>query len=143
MKIKYLSMLFLLVLLIPFGCKDDNQSRVPEVYVDFYIDINDPQFFDLQVVGNYVYVTGGVSGIIIYRKSSTEFVALDRCCSYNPEKRCKVEVDTTTNQKIICPVCKSEFSLDNGYVLKSPAAAPLKQYQTTFDGEKVHVYNNY
>jgi len=142
MKIKTFIILLSLTLLL-YACSDKNQSRIPEVYVNFYININDPQFFDLQAIGNYVYVTGGVSGIIIYRKSTTEFVAIDRCCSYNPDKRCKVEVDTTTNQKIICPVCKSEFSLDNGLVLKPPASAPLKVYQTDFDGEKVHVYNNY
>jgi nitrite reductase/ring-hydroxylating ferredoxin subunit len=143
MKIKYFTVLFLSVLFFPYGCKDKNESRIPEVYVDFYININDPQFFDLQGVGNYVYVTGGVAGIIVYRKSEDEFVALDRCCSYNPDKRSKVEVDTVTNQKIICPCCKSEFSLDNGYVLKSPASAPLKQYQTEFDGENVHIFDNY
>ena len=143
MKFKYIAFFLYTFLFLQLGCNNNNNSRIPEVYVDFYININDPQFFDLQVVGNYVYVTGGVSGIIIYRKSSTEFVALDRCCSFDPDKRCKVEVDTTTNQKIICPHCKSEFSLDNGYVLKAPASGPLKQYQTTFDGETVHVFNNY
>ena len=139
---KIVALLFT-ILLFAAGCNKDKNKQVPDVYVDFYININDPQFFDLQSIGGYEYVTGGVAGIIIYRKSQTEFVALDRCCSYNPDERDRVEVDTVSMQKIVCPHCKSEFSLYDGNVLKGPASAPLKEYSTTFDGENVHVYNNY
>ncbi len=135
--------LFLVVAYFIVGCHKDNNGRIPEVYVDFYVNINDPQFFNLQSVGNYVYVKGGVAGIVIYRQSVAAFVAFDRCCSYKPDDRCQVEIDTTTNQKLVCPHCHSEFSLNDGSVLKSPATLPLKQYKADFDGEKVHVYNPY
>jgi len=126
-----------------YSCKKDNEKAVPEVYVDFYININDPQFYNLQSIGGYVYVTGGVAGIVVYRESSTSFLAYDRCCTYDVDKRCKIQMDTTSNQKLFCPTCHSEFAISNGAVTKSPAKQPLKQYNTTFDGEKVHISNNF
>ena len=141
--IKTLTLTILLLSVSATSCNKDNEKPVPEVYVDFYININDPQFYDLQSIGGHVYVTGGVAGIFIYRESETTFLAFDRCCTYNVDKRCSVQLDTATSQKLICPTCKSEYSITNGTVLKTPAKQPLKQYQTSFDGEKVHVFNNF
>jgi nitrite reductase/ring-hydroxylating ferredoxin subunit len=139
--------IFITTLIIIFttatSCHNDEEKPVPEVYVDFYININDPQFYALQTVGGYVYVTGGVAGIFIYRESATSFLAFDRCCTYDVDKRCKIQIDTVTNQKLVCNTCKSEFSITSGAVIKAPAKQPLKQYSTTFDGEKVHVFNNF
>lgn len=122
------------------SCKDKNQP-IPDTLVDFYVNINDPSYSDLQAVGNFVYVYGGVAGIVLYRESTENIIALDRCCSYKPEDRCSVKLDTTNTFLLVCPCCSSEFIINNGSVNKSPAVAPLKQYHTTFDGETIHVFN--
>ena len=61
-----------------FGCTDplatnfnpiantDDSSCIYPVYVNLLIDLNLPQFSDLQVAGNSIFIEGGIKGIIIY-----------------------------------------------------------------------------
>ncbi|GAB4303558.1 MAG: hypothetical protein Kow0068_25800 [Marinilabiliales bacterium] len=137
---KYKTNLILIIVLILFSCKKDEQV-VPYQHVDFYIFLSDPQFIELNNYYTPVMVTGGVQGIIIYRKSETEFIALERTCTYQPSNRCAVSPDST-GYFVECPCCHSFFSLpSDGYVDKGPAEKPLVQYATEFDGQKIHVYN--
>jgi len=133
-------LLFFLTFLSLHACKDKNDP-IPDTLVDFYININDPQYSDLQAVGNSIYVYGGVAGIIIYRESMTDFVALDRCCSFQPENRCAVKVDSANTFLLVCPCCDSEFIINNGSVNKNPASAPLELYRTSFANDVLHVFN--
>ena len=121
---------------------DKNQSNIPYVYVNFPITIGDPEYFDLEAVGNHVFIkNAGVNGIIIYRSSINEFHAYDRTCTYKPEKNCAVIDDSTSSILVKCPCCGSKFGLDYGYVTSGPATRPLKEYHTSFDGVTLHVYN--
>jgi nitrite reductase/ring-hydroxylating ferredoxin subunit len=122
-------------------CKNKDDV-IPYVYVDYYIYLSDPDFSALNAVGNYVYVTGGYRGMIIYRKSIDEFAVYDRACTFQPSKECeKVEIDE--NQLVaVCSCCNSKFTLYDGYVMEGPASMPLKQYNASFDGNTlVHIYN--
>jgi nitrite reductase/ring-hydroxylating ferredoxin subunit len=87
-------------------------------------------------------VTGGNRGIVVYRKSQTEFVALERTCSYKPsESNARVEVDTNTNLFLQDNSCGSKFLITDGSVQNSPASYPLRHYNTSFDGTYIHIYN--
>ena len=134
-------LLFFVLILFSFhSCKDKN-NPIPDTLVDFYININDSQYADLQAVGNSIYVYGGVAGIVIYRESTDNFIAMDRCCSFQPDDRCSVAVDSVNTFLLVCPCCGSEFIINNGSVNKSPAVAPLKQYRTSFSSDVLHVFN--
>ncbi len=128
-------------LCIVLSCKKNTESAIPFVNVDFYIYTSDPDFIDLNAVGGWTYVTGGSRGIIIYRFSNTEFRAYDRHCTYNPSNTCAlVSVDVNNIQASdVC--CGSVFSIIDGSINNGPASFPLKQYQTSFDGSRLHVYN--
>lgn len=135
--------LFLLLFILSTNSCRQNDDVVPYAKVNFTIYLNDPDFTSLQTVGNYVYVTGGVSGIVIYRKSQEEFSALERCCTYKPSERCGVLVDSTNNNVLICPCCNSKFSLWDGAVMSGLAKRSLVNYQTIFNPEEntLKVYN--
>jgi Rieske Fe-S protein len=123
-----------------WGCRK-KEDLVPYTHVDFNIYLSDPQFYELQSVGNYVVVTGGVEGIIIYRKSVSEFVALERNCTYNPSDGCAVSPDTS-GLILHCSCCGSEFLIMDGSVNHDPAKRPLVLYNTSYDGlNTVRVYN--
>ena len=137
--------ILLIVLLFPLffinGCKDKS-NVIPYAYVDFNVYLSDPQFFNLNAVGNAVTVTGGVRGIIIYRKSNDEFKAYDRDCTYKPSDPCETVNIDSTKLFAKCPCCGSRFTLQDGTVNTGPANLPLKEYQAIFDGNQViHITN--
>lgn len=121
---------FLLFIVLNFDCHTDG-NKIPYVYVDFMIDMDLPEFFELNTIGNYVYVTGGVSGIIIYRDSRDVFYAYERACPYDPECGRVSVIDG--EDKMIDSCCGSEYSLSlEGAVLKGPSNSPLLRYQTIY-----------
>jgi nitrite reductase/ring-hydroxylating ferredoxin subunit len=135
--------LFLFALLItPFGCKKDAvKTPIPYASVDIYIYTSNPSFISISVVGGWTYVAGGVRGILIFRKSNTEFIAYDRNCTYQPEDPCSTVVVDKSNIIAKDTCCHSEFLMTDGSVLKAPASLPLKVYNNTFDGSVLHIYN--
>ena len=124
-----------------YGCKKDNNNTVPMVSVDIYLYTSNPSFINLNPVGGWVYITGGVRGILVYRKSTTEFMAYERNCTYQPSNICATVMVDNTNIIATDTCCHSKFSMYDGSVLQAPAGLPLKAYNTTFDGSVLHIYN--
>lgn len=130
--------IFLMVLLI-FSC-EKTKHPVEDVYVNIYIDLSDPQYFNLTATGNPVYITGGVKGIIVMRTSNYDFVAFDRNCPYQAEKKIAVKI-TGDNLYARCDSCKSKFLMYDGSVVNGPSKYPLKSYQTSLTSNVLHIYN--
>ncbi len=131
-----LKTLFYAVLLLNmtlFLSCNEKKNPVPNVSVDFYVDLTDPLYYDLQITGGYVYVTGGVSGILVYCISADEYRAYDRACPYDIDcGRVTVKEDGFFAVDSVC--CGSEFSLFfDGAAEKGPAQFPLKQYACIYD----------
>jgi Rieske Fe-S protein len=126
--------LFVILIITLSGSCRKKDDLVPNVYVNFTIFLSDPEFSTLQIIGNSVFVTGGVSGIIIYRLSQTEFSAYDRCCTFQPNDRCAVLPDTANTLFLNCPCCSSKFSFLDGSVQSGQAKRALTTYYTSFDG---------
>jgi hypothetical protein len=147
---------FFIVLMLSFSfssCNKDNDV-IPDVYVNFSMDINDPQFVDLAGVGNHVIVTSqtnnwgaeaagyNYNGIIVYTSDINVFNAYDRTCPHEYSidgSSIKINVDFTIG---ICPQCSTIYALSAGGVAYSgPGKYPLKNYKTSFDGRYITVWN--
>ncbi len=138
----YLKDVFLLLFLFTFSCKKDkNASSVPLVDVNMSLYLNNPSYTDLNSVGGWIYVAGGVRGILIYRSSSSEFKAYDRNCTYQSTNPCATVYVDNTNIIAVDTCCGSKFSLVDGSVIRAPAGLPLKAYNTSFDGNILRIYN--
>lgn len=137
----FLSLTAFLILLSIGGCKKDVNNGVPITPVDIYLYTNNPSFVNLNGVGGWVYITGGVRGILVYRKSPSEFMAYDRNCTYQSSDACATVVVDATNILATDTCCHSKFSMYDGSVTQAPAGLPLKAYNTTFDGNVLHIYN--
>lgn len=123
------------------SCKKSDDS-IPNVAVNIRISITDPNYAVLNAVGGWVYVTGGVKGIVIYCRAVNEFMAYERNCSYHPnESNAKVDVDASNNLFLNDASCGSKFLITDGSVQHGPASSPLKHYNTSFDGNYINVYN--
>lgn len=138
----YFVLLTVFVVFVYSQCRKKDDV-VPYTRVNFTIYLNDPDFVSLQTVGNYVFVTGGVCGILIYHKSQDEFVAFDRCCPHNASERNAVIPDTTQAAVLVCPVCISKFSMVDGFPITGIAERPLTEYKTNYNpsNNSLQVYN--
>ena len=140
MYFRYNKNFFALLLLLAFaGCKKD-RDEVPNVYVDIYLYSTDPYFLPLNAIGGWVYLSGGSKGIIVFRKSQTEFTAYDRHCTYKTPEANQVAVDAS-NLFAVDAVCNSKFFITDGSASQGPAIKPLKYYQVAFDGTVLHIFN--
>ncbi len=128
---------FLPIILVNFiGCsKENNEHTVPLTYVNFTVQLQDPEFIDLNAPGNRVFVTGGynLNGIVIYRVSFNEFKAYDRTCTYKVSDNCRVDGSVDSPVLVECDCCGSVFELNSGSPTKGPSGIALKQYKTYFN----------
>lgn len=131
----------IIVIFLVFGCKKSTDQIAP-ASVDFYIYLTEPQFQTLNTIGNYVYVTGGVRGIIVYHKTLHEFSAYERSCPYDPNTSAAiVEVDSS-GLGLVDYNCGSRYNILDGSIVNGPTSYPLRQYYCEYDGvSAVHVHN--
>jgi hypothetical protein len=137
-------LLFLLVLWPSCRKKDTKANAdhpVPSVAVQITIYPNDPLYFKVQAIGGWMYIDGGINGIVLYRKSNEEFVAVERTSSElpkDPKARVVVQQDNFTLRDSISG---SEWRMFDGSVTKGPAKWNLRLYGTVFDGNALRIQN--
>jgi hypothetical protein len=122
------------------GCRDRNTNRVPDVPVNIAININQPDFFNLSVPSGWVYITGGSRGIIVFRKSMDEFVALERHSPYEPADNCAVTVNED-NVIVSDPCSDSQWLIMDGTIVQGPTAFALETYNTSFSNPILYITN--
>lgn len=122
------------------SCGKDSTSNIPYVPVNFNTLLTDPRVSKLTAIGGAVTVSGGVAGIVIYHSQDGGFRAYDRCSSYEPEKKCAVNIDDTGFQ-VEDPCSGSKFSLNDGTPVKGPASRSLKAYYAYVQNNNIFVTN--
>jgi len=130
-----------------FGCKSERDYRdIPYIQTDTTIDISSAMFTNLEFIGGWGYIPSGYKGIFIYHLSDKEFLALERCCTYDPNVIiARVDYDEKTGV-LRDSICGSEFQpFFGGSVTKGPAELPLRPYKTQYyeSGalKKLRIYN--
>jgi len=137
------------------SCNKKNDV-IPDVYVNFDINLTDVQFSNLNVFGGSVAVDSrtnnwGISaagyngnGIIICF-GVEEFYAYDCTCPHDyviNNLSIKVNIDPSNSTIAICPKCGTKYGLTVG---GTPASGigryPLKNYRTSLQGNYVIVSN--
>lgn len=137
-----ISILFLVAMISVFSfCNKKNQTvqdNIAYQTVNITIYPNDPLYFKLQTVGGWVYINGGVNGIIVYRKTATntpvDFVAIERTSTAlpnDPDARVKVQSDSFTLKDTISG---SKWQIFNGSPMSGTLAQNLRLYNAVFDG---------
>lgn len=133
MQIQFFKNLLVFAVLFLFTDCRSEIDEIPDVYVNFEIDLTSGEFAHLQSVGNSLMVTGGYKGIIIYHQTNGNFAAYERACPYNPYKE-RVSLHESFSIAVDS-VCQSRFSLSlEGRVLDGPSPLPLKMYRTFYNG---------
>ena len=132
---------FFLFLLSVCACNENTPiPDFPDVAVNEQINLTNIQYNKLRQDNGYVYLTAGVRGIMVIRRSATQYLAIERNCTYQPLNTCAtVEVDVS-GFYLIDPCCDSQFDL-LGQVIKGPATYPLRQYATALSGNFLYITN--
>lgn len=129
----------LIICLLFLGCGKGG-NVVPGVPVKLIIVKTDPNNAALNAIGGHKYFSGGVAGIVVYKRVDGTYAAFDRCSSYQPEKLCAITVDDT-GFTATDPCSGSKFSLDDGGPVKAPATKYLRSYIVNTDQFYIYVSN--
>ena len=128
---------YILSILFIFSTCNTKDDYIQEVYVDIIVDLNLPEYSDLQASGNSIFIEGGVEGIIIYHGVGSDYKVYDRNCSYEPSLSCS-QIDSVDAGIAYCGCCPSAFLLsNNANVLNSPALLPLKTYNWSLENNNL------
>jgi nitrite reductase/ring-hydroxylating ferredoxin subunit len=119
----------------------EREDRIPYAPVDFVIYLDLPEFQELKTPGNYLYVTGGVRGIIMYCEYTDSYKAYERNCPYEPANADAVLSVDSTGLFMVCRHCESKFMLLDGSVVNGPTKYPLVQYPTYLQNNVLTVSN--
>ncbi|MBY0425824.1 MAG: hypothetical protein K2Q22_09325 [Cytophagales bacterium] len=138
-------LLYIACLLMTFwSCQPANQVNdtdyIPNTVVNVQINLNDITYSKLKVDKGWVYLNGGLRGIIVYREAASNYKAFERMCSYKPSNTCaRVKVDGS-NFYMLDSCCSSYFDF-SGNPTSGPAFRPLKQYLVTQDNYILYINN--
>jgi len=149
-KVNYLIQFCLVIVFVLtlITCKKKSQQNqniqnhpVPYAPINIVVYPNDPTNFKIQAIGGWIYYPGGINGIIIYRKSTQEFVVIERTSSYLPTNAgasAKVQIDNFTLKDT---VSNSKWQIVDGAVIQGPSTWALRIYATSYDGNALRIVN--
>lgn len=133
---------FLITLVLSLGCTDNaiNNDCFPFITVNETINLDLPQFIDLQVPGGWAYTSGGLQGLIIYN-NGTQFKAFDRSCPGQTISSCS-QMIVDPNLRIVCPCDDSEYNILNGAPLTDGSTCFANEYLVnTINGSVLRITN--
>lgn len=135
------------------GACDDGgfggRPYIPDEYIHRQLNLNTPEYSQLNHPGGYAYLDEGHRGVIVYHNHNGTYSAFDRACTYHPDEKCaQVTVDSSAlffhcgsyNTGKWKDCCGSMYNPD-GTVLQGPAQYPLKRYHVTKDGGYLWIDN--
>ena len=131
----------LFLILSSNSCEKGTPSGIPYVPVNYQLTVSNPEFSPLLAVGGWLYIGGGSRGIIVYRYTPDEFRAYDRHCTFQVNDNCRVSMDNTDITAVDEECCESKFLIIDGAPIDGPANIGLHQYNTSFDGNTLVIYN--
>lgn len=130
--------------------KGNTYHGIPDVYVNFYVNLNLPVYTNLNVIGGYyIFENEGYKGLLLYHAPDENFYALEMACPFHPLDSCAVVTPDLTGVFLRCghyegndffSCCGSNYDM-YGNVLKGPGLYPLKRYKTQRNGDEVYVFN--
>lgn len=124
-----------------FSC-NSKEDYIQNVYVDEYVNLNLPEYSELNASGSAIFTEGGVEGIIIYHGFGNDYKVYDRNCTYQPSLSCSF-IDSANSGIAYCGCCTSAFLISNtGESINAPALLSLKTYNWSLnDNNIIHIFN--
>lgn len=132
--------LLLLLGLLMQACNDTPTAAdpLPYVYVNETIYMNEIRALGLKSTdGSYLYINGGLKGILVYRKAQGVFYAIDRQSTTG--RGCAVKVDPT--RQFVQDTCSNTQFDFSGQLVSGAPIANLRRYNVNYDGLRIQITN--
>lgn len=134
-----LLVLFLVLLFI--SCeKNETNDILPEISFSETVNLNLPQYIDLQVPSGWAYTSGAIQGIIIQNTGigNPSFKAFERAC---PNYDCSIPMVFDGSLKLKCSCDNSEYSIYDGSPQTSGNRHFAREYRVVKSGSALIITN--
>jgi nitrite reductase/ring-hydroxylating ferredoxin subunit len=120
--------IILVLILVLFSCEKNNTNDIlPNTSVNLIIDLNLPQYINLQTPTGWAKTNGGLRGILILNTGLTPlYKAYDLAC---PNNDCSSAMEFDGSLKMKCPCDASEYSIIDGSPQTSGNLYFAKEYR--------------
>ena len=128
---------FIILITTLLSCDDttDNNPFLPNVNVNFTVDLNLPQNSDLLIGGSVIYENRGVRGIVINYNGLT-YSATDLACPHIELQSCSTM--TVDGSFIVCPCDDEKFQIFDGASVNDLNTS-ARTYQVTKNGNLLRI----
>ncbi len=131
-------MVISITLLVIISCDPEVYDGIPYAFVEIDINLNLTTYFDLQRDGGFVYIIGGLKGIILYRENENTYRAFEQSSPVNPTAACAI-VEVDESQLFLIDRCSNAVFDFEGNPTNGVSAFPLKQYITILEGNWLYI----
>lgn len=114
-----------------------NNPNLPNYLVNESLNLNLPQFSQLQFAGNAIIINAGISGIAV-TNTGTSYTAFDLACPNQQFGTCPSAM-TLVGLNAYCECDESTYSLFTG--LGQGQQYPMKQYRAELNGSILYITN--
>jgi len=130
-------------MLLLVSCKDDyndGNSYLPNVKVDFTINLLLPEGNDLLTSGYKIFSNKGIRGVIVFN-NGLDYTAFDLACPHIPLQNCSTMSFSQTDLYIKCPCDDEKFSKIDGFPQNSEIKQSARSYIVSKNGNTLFVRN--
>lgn len=134
-------LLCIFLLLCIISCeKNETNDILPNRDVNITVDLNLPQYIDLQIPSGWAYTNGGLKGVVILNTGTgnPNFKAFDRAC---PNYDCTSPMIFDGSLKLTCPCDNSIYSIIDGSPQTSGNKYFAREYKVTEIGNALIITN--
>ena len=134
-------LLYFILFISLIACeKNETNDILPDQDVNVTVDLNLPQYIDLQIPSGWAYTNGGLRGIVVLNTGTgnPNFKAFDRAC---PNYDCTSPMTFDGSLKLTCPCDKSIYSIIDGSPQTSGNKYFAREYKVTEIGNALIISN--
>ncbi len=140
---KYLILFFSLIFLS--SCKDDfvdNNKYLPNIAVNFSVDLNLPEANGLLTVGGFAkFPDKGIRGVIVFNNGLDNYVAFDLACPHIPLQDCSTMTFNQGDLFMKCICDDEKFSKLDGSPLNPNITYAARMYLVEKSGNSLFIHN--
>ena len=136
-------LLLLFLLTSFFSCEKNNSNDIlPNINVNVVLDLNLPQYVQLKTPSGWVYVQGGLQGIVVQNTGieNPHYKAFERAC---PNNDCTTPMTFDGSLKLKCSCDNSEYNIIDGSPQTAGNIHFAREYKVNEVNKNTLIITNY